>query len=383
MSEGAAIHPGRSQRVQFDSLQIGRGLAALLVVLVHADMVADHRYNASFARGLFASGWAGVDFFFVLSGFLIAFRHGKELGQPTFLKEFLWRRLIRIYPLYWVVTLSILPVYFLIPSFGQGDETSGQVIVASLLLFPIDRSPILVAGWSLIHELLFYSLFAFLIAVRSSLKWLVFLGWVVAVGLHARIPWNDHWNKTHPWTHLFVETRNLEFIMGCAAACFVMGARPRVGIPLTAGCLGITLFGLLSLGHARDQIIPSAVALRMFFGLASLLIIAGFTSWELHCHRQGKVAIPSSRIWSSLILLGEASYSLYILHGPVLSASCKLITSLGLTRRLGASFTCALGAASCVVAALVLHQFVEKPLLKWLRRPESIWKTLYRPSHAA
>jgi hypothetical protein len=98
----AAVH---TPRKVFASLQAGRALAALLVVLLHLGLIiADAKYfDVPWVGTPFRWGDAGVEFFFVLSGFIITSAHAGDISRPSRLIPYLQRRAIRIYPPYWIV----------------------------------------------------------------------------------------------------------------------------------------------------------------------------------------------------------------------------------------------------------------------------------------
>src|SRR5436305_9906897 len=104
-----------------NTLQACRAAAAILVVLFHASgsifALAKYFDCKPFGR-VFDFGYAGVDFFFVLSGFLMMHVHAQDFGQPRKLGAYCWKRFTRIYPAYWVVLALIVPVYFLLPGVG-------------------------------------------------------------------------------------------------------------------------------------------------------------------------------------------------------------------------------------------------------------------------
>src|SRR4051794_15071476 len=107
------------------SLQACRAMAAILVVLYHTShgiFRLDKYFGHKPFGHVFDFGFAGVDFFFVLSGFIMMHVHGRDIGQPRAFASYLWKRFSRIYPAYWIVFAAILPVYFLVPSFGLGHE---------------------------------------------------------------------------------------------------------------------------------------------------------------------------------------------------------------------------------------------------------------------
>src|SRR5205823_13541637 len=91
-------------------LQIFRGFAAVLVVIHHVTGSTDFYLHSSFLGGLFTVGWLGVDFFFVLSGFIITYIHYGDIGNRSTLKAYATKRFLRIYPIYWIVALlAIIP----------------------------------------------------------------------------------------------------------------------------------------------------------------------------------------------------------------------------------------------------------------------------------
>ena len=88
---------------RFELIEIGRGIAALLVVFFHATAIAGlpKYFGQAPLAGLFSFGYAGVDFFFVLSGFIIFYSTAKNHGNPRAIFSYVKHRLIRIYPIYW------------------------------------------------------------------------------------------------------------------------------------------------------------------------------------------------------------------------------------------------------------------------------------------
>lgn len=355
---------------KLESLQIGRGVAALLVMLVHATTFVRLNYHETFAGNLFIAGSAGVDFFFVLSGFIIWHRHARDIGQPERVADYGWRRLVRIYPAYWIVILAILPAYFLVPRYGLGDETSPYIITTSLLLVPAYRPPILVAGWTLIHELWFYLLFAGLIAFRGRwFRWVVGL-WVAGVAGFVSALWNSRLLAADPWLRTVLSPVNFEFVLGCLAAWLVSHPRLQRSTPrmwcavLLAGGLAFTTLMLV------PALLPGAfLGNRVLgFGLSAFFIVLGAAGWDLST-RTGQAA--GSTLTRGPVFLGDASYSLYLLHGPVLSATCKLAVALGLVKSWGANTVGWLAVIASVVTACAFHRWIERPLLHWLRSRRS------------
>src|SRR5579864_9480491 len=94
------------------SVRAFRGAAALLVLFFHASSVSTFFLHSDFWSWLFFFGYSGVDFFFVLSGFIIFLTHRADIGRSERLNAYLTKRFIRIYPVYWTVALVLVPVYF-------------------------------------------------------------------------------------------------------------------------------------------------------------------------------------------------------------------------------------------------------------------------------
>jgi len=138
-------------------LQVARGLAALMVILYHADLNAEFFYGIPF-KGLFRFGYIGVDFFFVLSGFIIFYvNYKKDTGFSQW-KKYILKRLIRIYPAVFLVSLVMVVSYKLLP--GLSNVQRDFSIISSLLLLPANNPPALMVAWTLIHEMIFYMVFS-------------------------------------------------------------------------------------------------------------------------------------------------------------------------------------------------------------------------------
>ncbi|MCM2535843.1 acyltransferase [Neobacillus pocheonensis] len=136
-----------------------RGIAALIVLIHHGAGIGKKYLNYEYLNNIFSAGWLGVDFFFVLSGFIIYYVHHKDIGQKQRLKQFYLKRFLRVYPIYWIMTIVLVTLFFLVPSWGIGYETKLNVIIKSILLLPQSHDPIVNVGWSLVYEVFFYAVF--------------------------------------------------------------------------------------------------------------------------------------------------------------------------------------------------------------------------------
>ncbi len=152
------------------NIQALRGLAVLLVIAVHLA-----GYEEKFGHGYtilpkwFAIGGSGVDIFFVISGFVMVTITRGRFQQTGSIRRFIYHRLMRIYPAYWFYSLIML-AFFLMQQ-RQGDNSRMVDITASFLLLPQNQWPLLVVGWTLIHEIYFYLVFSLLLAFHE--RWLL------------------------------------------------------------------------------------------------------------------------------------------------------------------------------------------------------------------
>lgn len=167
-----------ARRPTLQSIQAGRGLAASLVVAYHGGrMLALPQYVGYVPlHGIFAFGHAGVDFFFVLSGFIISYVHHADVGRPRRLMHYAFQRVTRIYPVYWAATaIVILSLFF---SHDPAAQLAPLHVAASLLLIPHNQEPVLGVAWTLEHEMLFYLAFGVAILSRRLGGVLYFAAWL-------------------------------------------------------------------------------------------------------------------------------------------------------------------------------------------------------------
>jgi exopolysaccharide production protein ExoZ len=340
-------HPKR-----FASLQAGRGIAAIAVVLHHAAAYAtDRRFwgNESYER-YFDFGALGVDFFFVLSGVVILMAHWNDQGQPDAYRNYVIRRLKRIYPIYWIVVVAAIGTFYLKPTLGIGYERNGWVILSSILLVHVGSLPtILLVAWTLFHEIMFYILFGFVILSRKVGYSLLAL-WFAASTLVA----------IHPVQNAFVmeylSPLHLLFAFGMLLSVFIKRKiRLEPGAPLTLG-LGLLVYAVL--WTARHGLPDTACSLLA--GMASFLILLDLITLE----GQGRLRIP---IWMSF--LGEASYSIYLMHFPILSVTARICFSVSQRTFIPLSVWFIAQCVLVTAAGIAFHLTIERPLFRVLAEP--------------
>ncbi len=325
----------------------------MLVVLFHDSQsifaLPKYWHEKPFGN-LFDFGDSGVFFFFVLSGFIIFYAHYDDLNRPGRLAAYLWKRFRRIYPIYWIILLCVLPAYLSVHTYGKGYETRPEVIVSSVLLIHLKSIyAVIIPSWTLFHEILFYALFGVAIW-RSSLGLPLLLVWmalsVFSIGAGQGNLLTDFYFAELHWL----------FGFGMAAAWLVRN-RTLPGA-LAFACCGLA--GFLSAGADEGywHILPDSVRM-IVFGVASMLIVLGLVELE----RSGRMRVPG---W--LVLLGDASYAIYLVHFLALSLLAKLAWSSGTAGLVPTQLAFVILAVLAVAAGTLCHLLVERPILSVLGR---------------
>jgi peptidoglycan/LPS O-acetylase OafA/YrhL len=334
------------------TLQAGRGLAALAVVFFHAgvEVGRDPRFwlASSYDRFL-APGELGVEFFFVLSGIVIVLAHWRDIGNASSLPLYAWKRFRRIYPIYWVVLAAAVPALFIFPHLQPGVDRSLLSILSSIILVHLGSlGSVLIVGWTLFHEILFYSIFALMLLNRSAglLAMTAWLGGSVINLLHV---------IESPGLAWFFSPLHLLFGAGMLIA-FIVKGYPALDwrlflLPGAAG-LGTVLVWSYQVHHRTD-----AISLAMGASLAFLVL--GLIELE----RNERLIV-----WPPLNFLGDASYSIYLLHFPILSFVFRALFAASRSVPLPLWIWTILGVAIAVTAGIATHIWVEMPLLKLLSR---------------
>lgn len=342
------------------SLQTGRAVAALMVVLYHLNstIFGDPKYWPNEIWVGFNVGYAGVHFFFVLSGFIILWAHAHQIGDSDEFRSYVVKRISRIYPPYWAALALVVPIYFLFPGSGAGYETHPFNIITSIVLWPTPENPVLPVAWTLRHELLFYSIFALLFfSKKAGISLLV--AWMLGCCIAAI-------SGPLPWPTIFVlNPLNLLFAFGMI--CAVVARRTKQlfsGSTLIVGIVWFVATAYLNLNFGT-----SAQFNDISYGLASAAIVLGLVGLE----QNDRFSAPA--LFNEL---GNASYSIYLTHYPILSVLAKIWFSLKLNQ-LPDLLSFALILVITIVAGWLFHRIIERPLLRSISR--QIPRSTKRPSH--
>jgi exopolysaccharide production protein ExoZ len=333
-----------------------RGFAVALVFLVHYATLVEPWLEEAGDVSLWLArahsiGNAGVDLFFVLSGYLI---YGSLIGSQQSFWRYLWRRVRRIYPAFLAVFAVYLVLTYAQPlELRKVPEESGDAalfIVQNLLLLPgiFAIDPLITVAWSLSYELFYYLVMPLLVAVFGlrlrTPRWrcCFFVGMTVAA-FGAAAVWGGH-------------VRLTLFLAG--VLLFELLRRDKGWAPPGLVTLGLLVAGLLAMLMPMPG--PAGQALR------SLILFGTFFALCWNVLRMPAAPLASGFSWLPLRWLGNMSYSFYLLHGLALK-----FFFMGVQRWHGAAPSDPL-AVAMVVPALGFSLLMSSLLFLAIERPLSL-----------
>ena len=336
----------------FDGIQGLRALAAAAVALLH---IADEAGALVGAPGHSPYRWidalpleAGVDLFFVISGFVMVWSSWDAFGNARSVAPFVWRRVLRIVPIYWLLTAATVAIALAAPgAISDGLRDGWGYVAASFAFVPWRRAdgfvqPVLRLGWTLEYEMLFYALVACTLPLRRPAALPAIVVAIAALVLAG---------QTMPfaaaplafWTDPIVA----EFALGVLVA---VAARRgwRAGWPGAVAllvCLGLAawLSGL-----------PGGDVRALVRGVPSALLVFCALSWQ--------------RLPRWLVVIGDASYALYLVHPFPMRALRVLFARLPVPADAAVPLYLLASLLVAIAVAVALHRLVEQPILGWGRR---------------
>ncbi|MDB6106432.1 MAG: acyltransferase [Gammaproteobacteria bacterium] len=342
------------------SLQYLRALAALMVVYFHfKGQIPAYTavINHDLLGGLHLS--SGVDIFFVVSGFIMLV--SSRSARP---QTFLLQRIVRVVPLYWVLTALGALLACLWPELFRSTVLSSEYLVKSLLFIPYVNPgqhgavvPLLVPGWSLNCEMFFYLIFSLMLylpfTARLGANGLIFAV-LVAVNLALLYP------ASYPALSFLTDVRLFEFWLGMAIAHFHLQGRPRLPAWLAVGLTALGFGALLSQVSLLPLLSDPALEAKLSTMLAAALIVLGAVGLER------STALPKSLLW---LFLGDASYSIYLSHDFALGFArftWLRFGPAGATLAQAAAFA-TFSMVAVLIGACLTYRLLERPLLAFLQ----------------
>lgn len=315
----------------------------MLVMVQHLNIALIKYFDGKVTNEtLMPLGRFGVQFFFVLSGFIIYHTHRRERLDASRLAPYLGKRVCRIYPIYWVVTLAVLPAWYLMPSFGEDYHRSLSALLTSLLLIPQSHDPHLTVGWTLLHEVLFYAYFSLFFLTRHFGRLTAL--WAAAIALHLLFP-TGNW-----FVNFLLSPHQLLFFAGIIIAAQRDWIAARLSGPrLFALGIALAIGGLATALLQLREIYPT-----LLFGAAALSLVTASANGGV------ERLFTRQRL---LVFLGAASYAIYLIHFPLMIGLSKGLAMVDERVPLPLPLVLVLLFGSALLAGVLLHLWVEKPLL--------------------
>lgn len=338
------------------TVQYLRAIAALMVAYYHT-IVQIPAYRHYFQDYLFGSAAlsSGVDIFFVISGFIMLISN-----RNTRPGVFAVRRVIRIVPLYWILTLLVACLTLLYPQLFRTTVLGLEYFLKSLFFIPYPNPgherelvPLLAPGWSLNFEMFFYCIFALVLFAPHGRR-LAITGVVFALLIFAGYLFRGF--ADHHAILFYTDIRILEFWLGMLIAHFYLHGRLRLPawLPWTIIIAGFT--ALLWKRPIADLTVAAPGRTLIANVLPSAAIVLGAVALE----QSRKVA----RI-AALAFLGDASYSIYLSHVFSLGVARATWSKLGLERDtlVYAAGFAVYAMAAVIIGSVLVYRLVEKPML--------------------
>ena len=324
------------------NVQALRAIAALVVAL-------SHLVSFSPAVGFLGLGTIGVELFFVISGFIMVFITNDREQRPL---NFFAHRVVRVVPLYWLLTLAIFGLALVAPELLKSTRADPFDLLRSLLFIPYVKhgstlQPLLFQGWTLNFEMVFYLLFAGSLLLRRQVHRVAVVAGLIAMAVLA----GQLLAPLSPVAGFYTSPLTLCFALGMGLGL----AYPRIG----TGLLLLALLGLTALLTAlwADLLGPGGIYfVRIAFAFAVV-------TTALALEQRGRVWS-----WGPIQLLGAASYSLYLVHPFAAIATEKLARRLGLLDGPMLFVCLVVATAAMIVAGLALYRLVERPLQRMGQR---------------
>ncbi len=318
-------------KTRLDSLQVLRAVAAFAVMFTHIPM--------------FGYGAFGVDIFFIVSGFIICYVTSINADN------FLIKRLFRVLPLYYFGTVVIFAISLMLPELLNKADPQWQSLGKSLLFIPylnanMEVAPVLKLGWTLNYEMFFYAIFALALKFSKKHSALISVLILTCVVLLGRIVESDN-----VLFNFYTDTILLEFCFGI----IIFQVWQKIGcINLSttksylALCLAIAIYIAMFFIEGQE--------LRVLYWGGPAIIL-----FSVMLFFTGNIIFP---VW--LIILGDASYSLYLFHPYIVFGVDRVIFEMK-ELTISSAFVAIVVLFLCCIMAVISYYLLEKNSNRWLR----------------
>lgn len=364
----------KASKPHYEILDGLRGVAALLVVFFH---VFEVHANGDHTQQIINHGYLAVDFFFLLSGFVIGYAYDDRWGKMT-LKDFFKRRIIRLQPMIIIGTLVGAILFYFQDSPGMGWGGIHEVPVWTMLLvmligftlIPVGKA-LDIRGWSEMHPLngpawsLFYEYIAnvvYALFLRRVSKVVLTILVLIAAGVTLQYAFtNPNGNIIGGWSISDFTQLRIGFI--------------RLAFPFLAGLL---LARIGKLRYTKHAFLSASLLLVIFLSIPHLGEAGSFWNRAFECFclmivfpfvvwlgAGGKVqGEKASKVCK---FLGDISYPIYITHFPIVYVYMAWVTNNELTLAQSWHYGLLVVVVS-ILFAYVAMRLYDLPLREWLRK---------------
>ena len=350
-------HVTMFERRKFLSLQAGRGVAAIMVVIHHIGSFAGREpglWRYAPVADWLSFGQYGVDYFFILSGVVILIAHWNDIGVPRQVGSFCWKRFRRIYPIYWIFLVPAVLSHLHAHTGKDFEKRDPFVILSSFLLIHIKSLGVsIVPSWTLFHEVLFYMLFISLL-LSKRLGIVLYFCWFAASFLS--FSQTSVSNDPANYLEMLFSPLHLLFGFGMLVGWLLHHGRAPSHLWLLLSGMGLFVAALVV-----DQLNQAQAPRLRILGGAGLSLAILIAAEREHLHR---LKIPRM-----LTFLGDASYSIYLGHLIVVSAIAKRAFAIDRRFHVPLVLWMIVMFVAAVSFGTLAHLLIERPLLKWLSGP--------------
>ena len=357
-------------RTKFYQLHILRAFAAFLVVLDHACLATAQRRPIGdvWVHLAWLAGFVGVTIFFVISGFIMVRTTQEKAGSIGDATDFLTRRAQRVVPMYYLAT-AVAVVMTQVAGAASPSLSGSAYLIFSLLFIPVMSSrevmePVVAQGWTLNYEMYFYFLFACSLCLPRRTRAYVLIAVLVAsvVG-GAFIQGDVHglMRTLQYWTAPIV--LNFTFGMLLAEHCRPDTVKRWFWSPVAA-CVAMTaVLAVAAFVYGFWQ--PGSAILFDWKLSIAVYAVSAACCWICIRRNSALPALGLPRLAARIgVLLGDASYMIYLFHLFVISALCKLLAPTGI----GFTALFAISVVTSTITGVVLSRVIERPVNERLAR---------------
>ena len=333
------------------SIQYLRGIASLLVVLSHIAW-KNIQAGGSTMHWWHEAGTFGVDIFFIISGYIMVYITQNMHQKPYNVRTFLKKRFVRIIPLYWFYTLVALVIFILLPE--RVNSAGGNTdVIKSFFLLPLasNENYLVGVGWTLHYEFLFYILFSFGLLFNRTLGNIAVASAILFSVLYSIFMPMEGMGYIF---HTFLNDIFIEFALGIFLYFFLLKIKHiNRTISLLSIAIGVISFFYLHMGGSFTGVH------HIDTGTSAFLICFGVISLEYFWKK---------RECKLLTMLGNASYSIYLLHPFILVAVVMITDKIHNSFPLSESLLIVIMFITAVTSGYISHILIEKNLIKWTKK---------------